>query len=178
VLRQYPETEEAADWFVMYFDDDPDSLPLYYNTVKRSMTYDKPAVVKYKVAADESQQFQMLSNLDGDVTYTSFVDPEGQRWYLNLDDGEWAEFPEEWVEEFVVMDEQDADAFGFDAIGEEAEEDEDYGDGPLIKFVRCSVYDLTLQLHLLLDCMLLGLNCTLLGLKPCHPCDITPCRSH
>jgi hypothetical protein len=35
---QQQQGEQTGEWFVMYFDDEPNSLPLYYNTLKRSMT--------------------------------------------------------------------------------------------------------------------------------------------
>ena len=75
----------------------------------------------------------MLQSMDGSVTHTSFVDVTGQRWYLDLDNGQWEMFPEEWVDQFQVIEEQDGGNFGFEDI---IEDEEDLMDGQLIQFAH------------------------------------------
>ena len=52
------EGESAWQWFGMYFDDDPDSLPVFYNTVHNVMTYERPSV--YEVREAEVQSFDEI----------------------------------------------------------------------------------------------------------------------
>lgn len=57
----------------MYFDDEPDSLPLYYNSQKRQMTYEKPACVTYKISEGDEQDFEILQHTPTETTYTTMV---------------------------------------------------------------------------------------------------------
>eukprot|EP00039_Didymoeca_costata_P005265 m.80093 g.80093 ORF g.80093 m.80093 type:complete len:1053 (+) comp12740_c0_seq2:592-3750(+) len=98
--------DKAWEWFVMYFDDDPNSLPLYYSTDKRKMTYDKPVGISYRVEFDDQQEFQTLIHVSEDTTLSSFVDKNGIRFYLDPDSQQWVQFPDSWVDSFEVVSER------------------------------------------------------------------------
>ena len=74
------------EWFPMYFDDEPDSLPLYYHTERRLMTYDRPQGIEYRSRLhDDEQEFQtMVRGTTGDL-YTTLVDEVGvRRWVAQV----------------------------------------------------------------------------------------------
>lgn len=73
--------EGARDWmwFGMYFDDEPESLPVYINGTDMKLTYDKPSCFVSRVQDTES--FEQILLADGSVHTTRF-DDTGQRLYL------------------------------------------------------------------------------------------------
>ena len=100
--RLKDEGEEAWEWFVMFTDDDIDALPLYYNTERRVMTYEKPAGMKYVLPEEDAQQeFEMMTNITTSEALTTYVDAfTGIRMYLNIESGEWTDFPDDWYPEY------------------------------------------------------------------------------
>jgi len=115
--------DQAWEWFILYFDDDPESLPLYYNTTKRSITYEKPAGIEYKVKHEDTQEFQTLVNTNDEAeSYISYVDETNVRWYMDPESGGWQEVPQSWAKDFEVQEDQHADALDFDDIEEEEED--------------------------------------------------------
>jgi hypothetical protein len=95
------------------------------------LRYDKPAGISYKVDVEDSQQFQTLAHHEDEtVTYTSYVDADGVRMFLDLDAGEWLVFPEEWIDKYVVVEERDGD---YDFGGDD-EADDSFLQDELISF--------------------------------------------
>eukprot|EP00041_Stephanoeca_diplocostata_P034802 m.1204873 g.1204873 ORF g.1204873 m.1204873 type:complete len:1126 (+) comp24582_c0_seq2:344-3721(+) len=103
---------EAWEWFVMYFDDDPNSLPLYFNTERRVMTYDKPAGMDYLTAEGDEQKFELLTHRGNGTVYTTTVDSHGQRFYLDMESSDWLPFPDEWLSACVGETASGADRQG------------------------------------------------------------------
>jgi len=61
------EQEEGWQWFGMYFDDDPNALPAYFNTKTAELTYERPEhYVNTRVV--ETQSFEDLELTDGTVS--------------------------------------------------------------------------------------------------------------
>jgi Ca2+-binding EF-hand superfamily protein len=77
-MKLQEEGHEAWDWFVLYFDDDPNSLPLYLNTQHQVMTYDKPAGIEFRIEHSAEQQFENMVHTASGETYTTIVDETGQ----------------------------------------------------------------------------------------------------
>jgi hypothetical protein len=66
------ELESGWQWFGMYFDDDPNALPAYYNTATAELTYEKPDdYVNTRVV--ETQSFEDLELSDGTVSFFGLV---------------------------------------------------------------------------------------------------------
>jgi hypothetical protein len=74
----------AWEWFVLYFDDDPDSLPLYFNTERLAMTYDKPAGIDFREQDQDEQVFEIMVHNGTGAVYTTLVDETGQRMCVTL----------------------------------------------------------------------------------------------
>eukprot|EP00730_Choanoeca_flexa_P010422 TRINITY_DN1791_c0_g1_i1.p1 TRINITY_DN1791_c0_g1~~TRINITY_DN1791_c0_g1_i1.p1 ORF type:complete len:997 (+),score=255.90 TRINITY_DN1791_c0_g1_i1:64-3054(+) len=91
------EQESGWQWFGMYFDDDPNSLPAYYNTQTGQLTYEKPAEYTSKQSV-ETQSFEDLELDDGTVLTTYVEDGSDQRHYLDFETGDWMQFPAEWTD--------------------------------------------------------------------------------
>ena len=127
--RLKDEGEAAWEWFVMFTDDDIDALPLYYNTERRVMTYEKPAGMKYVLPEEDAQQeFEMMTNTTTGEQLTTYIDAfTGVRMCLNIETGEWNEFPDDWYPEYRLETEdgfagyEEEDAWGEDVPVDDAQ---------------------------------------------------------
>eukprot|EP00037_Helgoeca_nana_P037025 m.14200 g.14200 ORF g.14200 m.14200 type:complete len:1137 (+) comp8308_c0_seq1:328-3738(+) len=104
----------AWEWFVLYFDDDPDSLPLYFNTERLAMTYDKPAGIDFREQDQDEQVFEIMVHNGTGAVYTTLVDETGQRMYLDTESGEWCPIPDDWYGEMTLEADHGLDNVDFD----------------------------------------------------------------
>eukprot|EP00051_Salpingoeca_urceolata_P025200 m.448895 g.448895 ORF g.448895 m.448895 type:complete len:943 (+) comp20315_c14_seq55:137-2965(+) len=101
-LRQRQANVKGWRWYVMYVDDDPDSLPVYYDTQQEAVTYDRPPGVEQRQQS-ETQAFEQMQRISDGMLITSYVADDGGRMYLDFGTGEWLPFPNEWYDQFEVL---------------------------------------------------------------------------
>ena len=104
---------EGWMWFGMYFDDEPESLPVYINATDLRLTYDRPSKVAMRAVDVESFEQVVLNN---GTVYTTRIDESGERVYLDYETGEWVHWPDEWNQDIATIRDSE-DLYGDDGEG-------------------------------------------------------------